>query len=74
MINEIIALSVGILIGFGMGFYMVYAFCKEKLLIQEVAFTKDNIKILEENKKLLEENVLLVKALNNKTPDFDSKS
>lgn len=51
-----------------MGFYMVYIFCKEKLLIQEVSFTKENIKMLEENKKLLEENVLLVKALNNKKP------
>ena len=58
---EIITLSVGILIGFGMGFYSVYNYYKMKILLQEIKFQA-------ENKKLLEENLLLVKALNNKTP------
>jgi len=62
MINEIITLSVGILIGFGMGFYMVYNYYKMKILLQEIKFQT-------ENKKLAEENLLLVKALNNKTPE-----
>jgi len=57
---EIIALSVGILIGFGMGFYSVYNYYKMKILLQEVNYDK-------EKQKLLEENLLLVKALNDKT-------
>lgn len=58
MVNIIISLSIGIIIGFGLGFWAVYGYYKEKLLIQEIKFQT-------ENKKLLEDNLLLVKALNN---------
>lgn len=66
MTNEIISLSIGILIGFGMGFYFVYNYYKMKILLQEINFDK-------EKQKLLEDNLLLVKALNNQNRPENQK-
>ena len=57
MTTEILAFFIGILLGFGFGFYAVFDYYKMKILKQEENYLK-------EKQRLLEDNSLLAKALN----------